>query len=171
MKNIILVGFMGTGKSAVGRALAKKLKWPFIDLDERIEKEARCSVAQIFSTEGEAGFRQREARAVEKAAKTSLSVIATGGGVMLDQENVRLLKESGTVVCLTAQPEVIAQRTLASLPSRPLLNGVGISPRERIEELLKVRAPFYAQADVVIDTSDKSTQDVVEEIFKNHAPA
>ena len=171
MKNIILVGFMGTGKSAVGRALAKKLKRPFIDLDERIEKEAGRPIAQIFSKEGEAGFRQRETQAVEKAAKVSSSVIATGGGVMLDEENVRLLKESGTVVCLTARPEVIVQRTLASLPSRPLLNGAGISPRERIEELLRVRAPFYAQADLVIDTSDKLTQDVVEEILKIHAPA
>ncbi len=108
MKNIILVGFMGTGKSAVGEGLSKRLKRPFVDMDERLEKESGRSIDQIFSEQGEAAFRQMESKVVREIAKEEGTVVAAGGGVMLDQENVRLLKESGTLICLTARPEVIA---------------------------------------------------------------
>ena len=155
---------MGTGKSVVGRLLAKRLKRAFLDLDEKIARDARQSIAQVFATEGEAGFRLRESKTVEWASHLNSHVIATGGGVMLDPANVRLLKESGKLICLTARPEAILKRIFASLPSRPLLTGS--SPRERIEELLRLRAPFYAQADVAIDTSDRPVQDLVEEILK-----
>jgi len=164
VKNIILVGFMGTGKSAVGHLLAKRLKYRFVDLDERIQKKAGATIAQIFAKEGEPGFRVREAQEVKAAAELESYVIATGGGVMLDEANVRLLKRAGTVVCLTARPEVIFHRTTASLPSRPLLGGA--DPQQRIEELLKLRAPFYAQADLAVETSDRSIQDVVDEIME-----
>ena len=164
MKNIILVGFMGTGKSAVGHLLAKRLKWRFVDLDERIQKKAGATIAQIFAKEGEPGFRKREAQAVKEAGKLTAHIVATGGGVMLDEANVQLLKKAGTLVCLTARPEVIFSRTAASLPGRPLLNGA--DPQARIEQLLKLRAPFYAQADLAIETSDRSIADVVEEIME-----
>ncbi len=154
---------MGTGKSAVGRLLAKRLRWRFVDLDERIQKKAKATIAEIFSKEGELGFRKREAEEVRQVAELKSHVIATGGGVMLDEGNVRLLKRTGTLICLTARPEVIFQRTTASLPSRPLLSGS--DPCERIEELLKLRAPFYVQADVAVDTSGRSIKDVVEEII------
>lgn len=165
MGNLILVGFMGTGKSAVGKLLARRLSRPFVDLDRKIEKEAGGSIPKIFAAEGEAGFREREARAVREAAELKEHVIATGGGVMLREENIRLLKKSGKLICLTANADAILQRTLATLPSRPLL--AGYEPRERVEELLKLRAPFYAQADVTIDTSDKSVDQVAEEILRS----
>lgn len=162
MKNIILVGFMGTGKSAVGELLAKRLKRPFVDLDRQIEKEAGRPVPQIFAEQGEEMFRKLEAQAVREVASKDSQVIATGGGVMLDDSNVEALKKNGLVVCLTAQPETILKRTLASLPSRPLLNSP--NPKERVEELLALRAPFYAKADKTIDTSDRLVSEVVEEI-------
>jgi len=155
---------MGTGKSAVGHLLAKRLECRFVDLDERIQKKAGATIAEIFAKEGEPGFRTREAEEVKAAAELESHVIATGGGVMLDEANVRLLKQAGTLVCLTARPEVIFHRTTASLPSRPLLGGA--DSQQRIEELLKLRAPFYAQADLAVDTSDRSIQDVVDEIME-----
>lgn len=163
MSNLILVGFMGTGKSAVGKLLAQKLNRTFVDLDRKIEKEAGWNIPQIFAFEGETGFREREARAVREAVEMKDHVIATGGGVMLNEENVRLLKKSGTLVCLTASPDVILRRTTTTLPTRPLL--AGHEPRQRVEELLKLRAPFYAQADLTVDTSDKSVEKVAEEIL------
>ena len=144
--------------------LAKRLKCRFVDLDERIQKKAGATIEEIFAKEGEPGFRTREAQEVKAAAALESHVIATGGGVMLDEANVRLLKRSGTLVCLTARPEVIFHRTIASLPSRPLLSGA--DPQQRIEELLKLRAPFYAQADLAVDTTDRSIQDVVDEIME-----
>ena len=155
---------MGTGKSAVGKRLAKRLNRPFLDLDRKIEKEAGCSVAEIFTKEGEAGFRQRESQQVREVAGLKDHVVATGGGVMLDEENVRILRKSGKIICLTASTEMILQRTLATLPSRPLL--AGRDPRSRVEDLLRLRSPFYAQADFAVDTSDSSVEEVVEEILK-----
>lgn len=167
MRNIILVGFMGTGKSAVGRLLARRLKRPFMDLDRWIEKKAGRTVAQIFSGSGEAQFRELEAQAVQEVTPRSGQVIAAGGGVLLRDENVKRLKENGLLVCLTASADVILKRTLASPTSRPLLNGP--DSKERIEELLALRALSYAQAHVTIDTSGLLVEEVVEEIVKEMA--
>ena len=164
MKNIILVGFMGTGKSAVGRLLARRLKWPFLDLDKKIEKDAGRSIAEIFTAEGEAGFRRLEAKAVQDVVGLQSHVIATGGGVMCDEKNVEALKGSGFLVCLTASPEMILERTAPTLSSRPLLSGG--DPRERIQALLALRTPFYAKADATMDTTNRTLQDVAEEILK-----
>lgn len=164
MNNIILVGFMGTGKSVVGRLLAKRLKRDFVDLDRMIERQAHQTIAQIFSVEGEAGFRRRESQAVEAVSKLSDHVIAAGGGVVLDEANVERLRRSGRMVCLTARPEVILKRTTALLRTRPLLSGY--PPAPRVEELLRLREPFYAKAEFTVDTSDCSVSDVVEEIVK-----
>lgn len=164
MRNIILVGFMGTGKSAVGRILAKRLKRPFVDLDQRIAREAHQTIPQIFASEGEAGFRKRELEAVAWASGLKEHVIAAGGGALLEGANAKLLRGSGFLVCLTARPDVIFQRTTATLPSRPLLNPG--NPRQRIAQLMQLRAASYAQADVTIDTSDKSIEEVVGEIIK-----
>ncbi len=155
---------MGTGKSVVGRLLAKKLRRPFLDLDERIERQAGRSIAELFATEGEAGFRKRETHVVQKVAALKNHIIATGGGVMLNEDNVRALKRSGLLVCLTASPEMIFERTSASVHARPLLRGP--DPRSRIEELLKLRTASYAQVDIAIDSSKRSVQEVAEEILK-----
>lgn len=163
MNNIILVGFMGTGKSAAGKLLARRLRWSFLDLDRMIEEKAGRSVPEIFHRDGEAGFRKRERRAVKSLSRRRSTVIATGGGVMLDDENVRTLKKLGRVICLSARPEMVLQRTAASLASRPMLRGA--DPLARIEELLSLREPFYAKADATIDTSSRSIEEVVQEIL------
>ena len=154
---------MGTGKSAVGKMLARKLKRPFVDLDRQIEKEAGQTVQEIFEKDGEPAFRKLEAKVVREAAELKNHVIATGGGVMCSEENVQVLKASGTLVCLTASADTILERTSVSLVSRPLL--AGGDPRERINELLKLRAPYYARADVTIDTTGRTLQEVSEEIL------
>lgn len=163
MDNIILVGFMGTGKSAVGKALARKLGRPFLDLDREIEREAGRTVQQIFAEEGESAFRQKEAKVVREAAKLKTHVIATGGGVMGDEQNVEALRNSGVLVCLTATADVIMERTAATRAARPLL--AGADPKERILELLALRASHYARADIAVETSDRTLQEVTEEIL------
>lgn len=164
MENIILVGFMGTGKSAVGQLLARKLGRSFVDLDERIEKAAGKPIPVIFAEQGEAGFRKLEAEQVREAARLKQHVISTGGGVVLNEENVRALKASGIMVCLTARPDVILQRTLPTRSARPLL--AGEDPGKRIEELMKLREPFYARADITVESSDRSIEDLVDEIMQ-----
>ena len=163
MSNIVLVGFMGTGKSAVGKMLARRLSRPFLDLDRQIEKETGRSVQQLFAQEGEAAFRAREAKIVQAAAALKEHVIATGGGVMCDEKNVQALKGSGVLVCLAASADAILERTAATLPARPLL--AGADPKQKIEELLKLRSSYYAQAEFTIDTTNRTLQEVTEEIL------
>ena len=164
MSSIVLVGFMGTGKSVVGRLLAQRLKRPFLDLDRQIEKECGKPIPRIFAEDGEAAFRRMEAEAVRKIAALRQHVIATGGGIMTDEENVRALKSAGAVVCLTASPDVILKRTAPTVAGRPML--AGGDPRQRIEELLQLRAPFYAKADFTVDTTDRSVEEIVQEIME-----
>ncbi len=154
---------MGTGKSTVGKLLAQRLNRPFVDLDRQIGKEAGRSVAEIFAKDGEPAFRAMERRAVRKVSQLRSHVIATGGGVMCDEGNVEALKASGLLVCLTASPEVILQRTGPKVGARPLL--AGGDPKQRIEQLLALRAPYYAQADMTLDTTGRSPEQVAEEIL------
>ena len=155
---------MGTGKSTVGKLLADKLKRPFIDLDRMIEKSAGSTVAQIFSEQGEGKFRQLETEAVRKAVKKPGVVIATGGGVLLKEENFRLLKGAGTLVCLTAGVDQIMRRIGAGRGRRPLL--AGEDPRRRVEDLLAQRAPYYAQANCTISTDGLTAKQAAEKIKK-----
>ena len=148
-RNFYLVGYRGTGKSTVGRLIAAELGWPFVDLDERIEADARMSIAGIFVAEGEAGFRAREAAALVRAGSVSdgpPSVIATGGGIILREENRRLLKATGFVVWLQASAESIWERiqtdTLTAA-RRPNLTAAGGLPE--IVELLAVRERYYTE--------------------------
>jgi shikimate kinase len=161
--NIVLVGFMGTGKSAVGGALAARLGWTLVDTDVLVAAEAGCAISELFAREGEAGFRDRESRAVAQAAAQDGVVIATGGGVLGRDENVRALKERGTLVCLSARPEVILART-APWQDRPMLAGAA-NPHARVAELLAARASRYALADLAVDTSDLSIDAVVDQIL------
>ncbi len=158
-RNIIFVGFMGTGKSLVARRLAKRLGRRFVDTDYWIEQEANTPIAQIFATEGEAAFRQRERQAIARACQEKEMVIATGGGAIVDRENARTMKASGPVICLTARPEVILQRVQGDTP-RPLLQGP--NPLENIRRLLADRAEAYARADITIDTSSLGPDAIVE---------
>jgi len=163
MNNIYLVGFMGTGKTAVGKALARKKKLQFVDLDELIELKEKKSISDIFAKAGEPYFRKAEKRVLKEVSKENKFVVACGGGIVLDKDNIKIMKETGIMVCLTASPQVILERTSA-YTHRPLLNVK--DPGKRIGLLLKMRAPYYAQADKTIDTSKISINEVVDQILK-----
>jgi shikimate kinase len=149
---IALIGFMGTGKTVVGRLLAAKTGKEFLELDAIIEEKAGRSIPEIFRTEGEAGFREREIAAVKEIAGKKNAVIACGGGAILNKINIDRLRQECVIVCLTASPEVILERTAADDIGRPLLD---VADRARqVRELLAFRRPFYrASADITVNTS------------------
>jgi shikimate kinase len=155
--NIVLIGFMGTGKSAVGRALARRLRARYVDTDWEIERAAGKSVARIFADDGEPTFRALETSLLEQLAEARTetgAVVATGGGMPLRPENAALLRRIGPVVWLTAPPTHILRRVGPSLSARPLLAAHQDDPLGRIEALLADRAPHYAAAaDLTWDTS------------------
>lgn len=163
MRNIYLVGFMGTGKTAVGKELARRKKWQFLDLDELIEFRHKRTISDIFVKEGEAYFRRIEKGVLKEVSVEKNFVIACGGGIVLDKENIRIMKETGTMICLSTSVQTILKRT-SGVGHRPLLNVK--KPNEKIEMLLKFRAPFYAQADYTIDTSDLTIEETVKKIIK-----
>jgi shikimate kinase len=163
VRNIALTGFMAVGKSAVGRTLARKLGRRFVDLDRMIEKSEGMRVQDIFSRKGESYFRQAERQALAEVLGQEEQVIATGGGVVIDEENLRLLRERSFVVCLTAAPEVLLRRAGKS-KQRPLLKGADRA--QRIGELLAQRGKNYAQAHVAVDTSHLTVEQVVEKILE-----
>jgi shikimate kinase len=168
MANIYLVGFMGTGKTCVGKELAKRNKRCFVDLDELIELKEKRIIAEIFAQDGEAYFRRVEHQALKDVAREQGLVVACGGGIVINEKNIGLMKETGTLVCLAATPEVIFKRT-AGHGHRPLLN---VADRKRqINLLIKLRAPYYAQAHKTIDTSKLSVRQVVQRILKYVATA
>ena len=155
---------MGTGKSAVGSELAKKKKCKFVDLDGLIELKEKRSIPDIFAQEGEPYFRRAESRVLKEIAKERDFVVGCGGGIVIEAKNIKAMKESGIVICLTAKPEVILKRTCGST-HRPLLNVE--NPKERIKLLLKLRSPYYAKADKTIDTSKLSIKEVVARILRS----
>ncbi len=162
-KNVVLIGFMGTGKTSSGRMLAARLGRPLVDLDQSIEAREGMSVPEIFAQKGEPYFRAREREAVALAAARRGVVIATGGGTVKDEENFRLLKETGVVVCLTADIETILART-ARRGERPMLDAAE-DRRRAAETLLESRRALYARADCTVDTSELSPMRVTEEII------
>ena len=154
---------MGTGKTAVGKELAKRKKWQFVDLDDLVELREKRSIPDIFAKAGEPYFRRIEKRVLKEVAKEKKFVVACGGGIVIDKDNIRIMKETGIIICLTASPQMILERT-SSLTHRPLLNVP--DPKKQIELLLKFRAPFYARADKIIDTAKLSIKEVVDKVFK-----
>jgi shikimate kinase len=163
MNNIYLVGFMATGKTAVGKELARKKKWQFVDLDELIELKEKRTITDIFSKNGEPYFRRLEHDTLKQVSQEKKFVVACGGGIVINPANIKIMKDTGIIICLTATPEVIFKRACA-YSHRPLLNVA--NPQKQIELLLKLRAPYYAQADKTIDTSKLSVEQVVEKIMK-----
>jgi len=165
---IILIGFSTTGKSRVGREVAKRLGWELVDTDEEIVRLAGKSIAQIFAEEGEEHFRQLERQILAKACGKERAVIAAGGGAILDSQNRELMKRRGVVVCLEATPETIYQRLLkdteASGPLRPLL--AVPNPSERINQLKEYRQPYYAMADWTVHTDELSVEEVCQEVIR-----
>ncbi len=163
MKNIVLIGFMGTGKTVVGRRLARRLKREFIDTDAEIEKLMGKTVAQIFARDGVVRFRSEEELLVKKLAKREDLVIATGGGMVLNTENLLLLKENGILVALTASPEIIYNRVRGN-NNRPLLMHGDMM--EKIRELLHERENAYKAAEITVDTGNSSIVEIVEQITR-----
>jgi shikimate kinase len=163
IENIALVGFMATGKSAVGRNLARKLHRRFVDLDALIEKTEGRNVRDIFAEKGESYFRRLEKQALEQILSQQGQIIATGGGIILDEDNLTLLRQKSLLIGLTASTDVLVSR-VGKNSKRPLLKGVDV--RARIEELLQQRQSRYAEADVIIDTSGLTINQVVEKILK-----
>ncbi|MCD6472991.1 shikimate kinase [Candidatus Aerophobetes bacterium] len=162
--NIVLTGFMGTGKSVVGKILAKKLKIGYIDIDEVIERKEKKKIFGIFETKGEEYFRQKESQIIKEISKWDDYVISTGGGAILKEENLSALKSNGFIVCLWAKPGTILKRT-SKKNTRPLLKGEK-NRKKRIEELLKMRQPYYEKADLKIETSNLSPEEIAEKILR-----
>jgi len=161
MKNIYLVGFMGTGKSTVGKALAKVLNKEFKDLDELIEERENRKIVEIFDQFGEQYFREVETAVVRDISERENLVIATGGGVVVNEENFSLLKKSGTLITLVASPEAIYERIKDST-ERPLLNVE--NPLDTIKRMLFERAYYYIKSDFIVDTTEREIDDIISEI-------
>ena len=161
-ENLLLVGPMGAGKSTVGRYLASRLSYTFVDTDHLIEERAGADIPWIFDVEGEAGFRARETATLDSLLGVERHVIATGGGIVIRPENHAKLKALGKVIYLTASVDQLLSRT-AKHKKRPLLQVA--DPRSRIEELLQQRDPLYRQlADYVLQTDGRSSKWVVQHV-------
>ena len=163
MNNIILVGFMGTGKSVVGKKLAAKFNRDFVELDDMIELREKRPIKDIFEKKGEPYFRLVEKEVVKEASSRKNIVISAGGGAIVDEENFKNLKNSGTIICLKASPETILKRTVG-LKTRPLLNVP--DPKKKIEELFKERKSYYNKADFSIETDNLSIDEIVSKIME-----
>lgn len=163
MRNIVLVGFMGTGKSVVGRKLAAKLNRDFVELDNMIESKEKMPIKDIFEKKGEPYFRTVEKEVVKEAGSGKGVVISAGGGAIVNEENLNNLKKNGIIICLTASPDVILKRT-AGLKTRPLLNVP--DPEKQIEKLLETRRTCYEKADFSVETDYLSVEQVVEKILE-----
>ena len=162
-KNIVLVGFMGAGKSSIATALAKTLKRKAVSTDALIVEREKRPITDIFRDSGEPYFRGIEKQVVAEVSRQSNLIVDCGGGVVLNQENIDNLKRGGTIFYLSATPDVIYERVKHER-HRPLINVE--NPKAKIEELLNSRKSRYALADVTIETSRKTVQQVVEEILE-----
>lgn len=160
--SVFLVGFMGSGKSAVGRELADRLGWSYLDLDEEIVRDAGCSIPDIFAAEGEAGFRTREAECLSRALHTPHQVVSCGGGIVTLPENLQQLLDHPGTVCLEVSAEEVWNR-IGQDPNRPLLQGE--DPQGTIRSLMEERAPLYAQVPLRIKTDGFRTSEVVDQVL------
>jgi shikimate kinase len=162
--SIALIGFMGTGKTAVGKALAEKLGKKFVELDALIEQKAGKTIPEIFKQAGEVAFRELEIEVTKEVARGKNQVIACGGGVVLNKINIDRLRNESIIVYLTASPEVILKRVSGGGAERPLLEAS--NQALTIQELLAFRKPFYERAaDIKVDTSKLDVDSVVKQIM------
>lgn len=159
-QNIVLVGFMGTGKTTIGEALAARFGWRAVDSDQWIEKQAGITVKEIFDTLGEARFRQLETEALTQILQREQQIVMTGGGAPIKKENQEAMLQGGEVICLNATVSEIIER-LRQDESRPLLQG---NLEERVQTLMEQRKDVYRFAPIQIDTTNKSVETIVTEI-------
>ncbi|WP_457621657.1 shikimate kinase [Persephonella sp.] len=160
MKSIYLVGFMGSGKSTVGKLLAEKLGFRFVDIDQEIEKKEGKKIKDIFREKGESYFRDLEKRMIESFLESKNLVVSTGGGLGADSENMRKMKENGTVIWLDTPLETVLDRCKDD-DERPLLK----KDRYELEKLFEKRKDVYAQANIKVNTEGKSPEQIVNEIL------
>ncbi len=165
-KSIALIGFMATGKTTIGKALVKYLgmDYKFIETDQEIIKKVGKSIPEIFSEEGELRFREYEILVCEKVSRLNNVVISCGGGVALSKKNIENLSKNCYIILLNANPNEIYKRSLKNgMETRPIINKKNL--KKEIEKILKVRSPYYeASADIVINTTNKSIEEIVQEI-------
>ena len=161
--NLYLVGFMGTGKSAVGRTVAQRLRYQFIDSDQAIEESQGRSIKEIFESDGEAAFRKMEEAFVEEGHPNENCVVSCGGGLIAQPGILERIQSKGPVVCLLAAPQTIFNRVSGS-KKRPLLNVE--NPLAKIEELLKEREPIYRKAGTEVLTDGRSIADVAAHVIR-----
>jgi shikimate kinase len=155
-RSIVLVGMMGAGKSSIGRRLAARLGIPFIDADAEIESAAGMTIPEIFDKHGEPYFRAGEARVIARLLDNGPQVLATGGGSLMDAQTRALIGEKGVSIWLKADIDVLLKRTKRR-NDRPLA--------EKIKDLLPIREPLYAQADIVVQSRDEPHENIVDEIM------
>ena len=172
MKRLLyLIGYRGTGKTTVGRLLAERIGWTFLDADVVLEAAAGQSIKEIFAAEGEAGFRDREAQNLRELSTRSQCIVATGGGIIVRDGNRRVLKDTGFVVWLTASVDVIATRVAADPSTGERRPNLTVGGTVEIAELLKQRESLYRDcADLEIDTNGRSPEFVVERILMQWNP-
>ena len=162
-RNIVLCGFMATGKSSVGRRLAEMVHYDFLDLDAAIEADAGMSIPEIFSSKGEPEFRALESLMVERIAEKAGCVIAAGGGTIVNPQNLARLKSSGVIITLTAEVPTILQR-IGTGEDRPMLwEG---DRTEKIRALLEKRKEAYSKADIILDTSVLTIDEVARQLVE-----
>jgi shikimate kinase len=161
LANIALIGFMGTGKTSVGRLVAEQLRFEYLDTDDVIQSATGRSITEIFEADGEAAFRALEEKVVKELADRKKTVIATGGGLPVNPKNLASLKKHSLVVCLWSSPEKIWER-VRHQSHRPLLHDQ--NPQAKIRELLAAREPFYKQADVLLNTDLRSLREVAQQV-------
>ncbi|MFO1427065.1 MAG: shikimate kinase AroK [Steroidobacteraceae bacterium] len=163
-QNIFLIGPMGSGKTAVGKQLARLLRMPFVDSDSEIERRTGADIPLIFEKEGEAGFRQRESEVIDDLTRRESIVLSTGGGAILRADNRERLQARGTVVYLETSVTQQAERVREG-QSRPLL--AGSDPAAKLAELMAIRAPLYAEtADLTVRTDNRRVRAVAEQILR-----
>lgn len=163
MRNIVLIGFMGTGKTTVATAVANRLKMKYVSTDDLIEKKEKRTINEIFTDSGEDYFRDVETAVIRDVSCRDGLVIDTGGGAVLREGNIELLKSGGVVICLAADENTVMERT-KKYKHRPLLNVE--DPQRKIRDLLAKRAPLYARADHMVDTGNLTIRQAVERVVE-----
>ena len=156
--NIVLVGFMGTGKTSIGKRLSAQLRMRYTDTDDIIERDSGRHISDIFAEDGEPAFRELESEAVRKVSELDNYIISTGGGVVLREANMVALKRNGIIFCLTATAEEIYRR-VQHQPHRPLLQTP--DPLTKIKSMLEERHPYYVKADYMVETTGRTFGEVM----------
>ena len=159
--NIVLVGFMGTGKTSIGKQVSLQLRMRYVDTDDVVEQESGRQISDIFAEDGEPAFRELEHQAVCQVSQLENHVISTGGGVVLKKENMTELQKNGIVFCLTATPEEIYRR-VGHQTHRPLLQTP--DPLSQIRSMLEERHRYYARADHIVSTTGRSFGEIIAHI-------